>query len=74
MFETEADTLTNMLTKSDYGDYTDLLRKCFHHETLAMVRVADKINIEIEQPRLSVCYVDLYRLAACLAPPSGQRG
>ncbi len=69
MFETEADTLTNMLTKSDYGDYTDLLRKCFHHETLAMVRVADKINIEIEQPRLSVMLTCTGSQLALLLPP-----
>ena len=69
MFETEADTLTNMLTKSDYGDYTDLLRKCFHHETLAMVRVADKINIEIEQPRLSVLLTCTGSQLALLLPP-----
>lgn len=54
MFETEADTLTNMLSKSEYGDYTDLLRKAHHHEAIAMVRVCDNINIEIEDPRMSV--------------------
>jgi len=54
MFETEADTLTNMLSKSEYGDYSDLLRKAHHHESIAMVRVSDHINIEIEKPRLSV--------------------
>ena len=32
MFETEADTLSNMLSKGEYGDYTDLLRKVHHHE------------------------------------------
>lgn len=54
MFETEADTLTNMLSKSEYGDYSDLLRKAHHHETIEMVRVTDHLNIEIEEPRLSV--------------------
>lgn len=54
IFETEADTLTNMLSKSEYGDYSDLLRKAHHHETIAMVRVSDRVNIEIEQPRLAV--------------------
>ena len=69
MFETEADTLTNMLKKSDYGDYTDLLRKGFHHETLAMVRVADKINIEIEEPRLSVLLTCTGSQLVLLLPP-----
>lgn len=54
MFETEADTLTNMLNKNEYGDYSDLLRKAHHHEAIAMVRVSDHINIEIDNPRLSV--------------------
>lgn len=54
MFETESDTLTNMLSKSEYGDYSDLLRKAHHHEAIAMVRVCDHINIEIDNPRLSV--------------------
>ena len=54
MFETESDTLANMLSKSEYGDYSDLLRKAHHHEAIAMVRVCDHINIEIDDPRLSV--------------------
>ena len=54
MFETEADTLANMLSKSEYGDYSDLLRKAHHHESIAMVRVSDHVNIEIDKPRLSV--------------------
>lgn len=54
MFETEADTLSNMLSKAEYGDYSDLLRKAHHHEAVAMVRVSDHINIEIDNPRLSV--------------------
>lgn len=54
MFETEADTLTNMLSKSEYGDYSDLMRKAHHHESATMVRVSEHINIEIEEPRLSV--------------------
>ena len=28
--ETEADTLTNMLSKKEYGNYSDLLRRAFH--------------------------------------------
>ena len=69
MFETEADTLTNMLSKSEYGDYTDLLRKAFHHEALSMLRVADKINIEIEQPRLAVMLTCTGSQLALLLPP-----
>lgn len=54
MFETEADTLTNMLSKSQYGNYSDLLRKAHHHESALMMRVSKDINIELEEPRLSV--------------------
>ena len=54
MFETEADTLSNMLSKSEYGDYSDLMRKAHHHESATMVRVSEHVNIEIEEPRLSV--------------------
>ncbi len=53
MFETEADTVTAMIS-SDYGNYSDLMRKSHHHETLSMSRVTDKLHIEIEKPRLSV--------------------
>ena len=54
MFETEADSLTGMLSKSEYGDYSDLLRKAHHHETCSMTRVSDKLHIELDSPRLSV--------------------
>ena len=54
IFETEADTLTNMLSNKEYGNYSDLLRRAFHHETISMVRVTDQVNIEIEEPRLAV--------------------
>ncbi len=53
MFETEADTTSNMLN-SDYGNYSDLMRKAHHHESLSMSRVTDKIHIDIEEPRLSI--------------------
>ena len=54
MFETEADSLTNMLSKSEYGDYSDLLRKAHHHEDCSMVRVTDHVKIELDAPRLAV--------------------
>lgn len=53
MFETEADTISNMIN-SDYGNYSDLMRKAHHHETLSMNRVSEKIHIDIEEPRLSI--------------------
>lgn len=53
MFRTEADTVSNMLD-SDYGHYSDLMRKAYQYETVSMNRVSDKIHIDIENPRLSV--------------------
>ena len=54
VFEEEADTLTNMLSNKEFGDYTDLLRKAYHHEPVLMQRVTDHLRIEIEMPRLSL--------------------
>lgn len=53
IFETEADTLSHILG-TEYGDYSDLMRKAHHHETISMIRVTDKLNIEIENPRLAI--------------------
>lgn len=52
MFETEADTISNMID-SDYGNYSDLLRKAHHHEPLTMKRVGEKLFIDVKEPRLS---------------------
>lgn len=51
MFETEADSLSNML-KQDWGDFSDLLRKAFHHETCSISR-NDRFY-EINKPKLSL--------------------
>ena len=69
IFETEADTLSIMLSKSEYGDYTDLLRKAHHHENIAMKRVVDNINIEIEKPRLAVFLTCTGSQLKLLLPP-----
>ncbi len=53
ILETEADTMANML-ESDYGNYSDFLRKAFHHEPVSMNRVGEKLHIDIENPRLAV--------------------
>ena len=71
MFETEADTLTNMLSKNEYGDYSDLLRKAHHHETISMQRVTEHINIDIEKPRLAVFLTCTGSQLPLLLPPSG---
>ena len=45
MFETEGDTLTQTL-KSDYGNYSDTLRKAFHHEPVSLCRRKDREFID----------------------------
>jgi hypothetical protein len=51
--ETEADSMGNVL-KQDWGSYSDLLRKGFHHEPVSYSRKTNKEYIEINKPKLSV--------------------
>ena len=55
IFETESDTLANMLSK-DYGDFSDLLRKIPHHEEYTMARQGEEKseNYTIKHPCVSV--------------------
>ena len=52
IFETEADTLAQAL-KQDYGDYSDGLRKAFHHENISYNRRKDDEHVNLECPRLA---------------------
>lgn len=53
MFETEGDTVVNAFS-SDYGDYSDALRKAFAHESLGYLRHRDYgEEREICNPRLA---------------------
>ena len=51
--ETEADTLTNTL-RQDWGGYSDILRKGFHHERVSLSRRGQNEYAEINEPKLSV--------------------
>lgn len=53
IFETEADTLSNTL-KQDWGNFSDVLRKAFHHESTNMFRRKDNEYIEVEDPHLAI--------------------
>jgi len=53
-FETEADALGYALSK-DWGSFSDLLRKAFHHETISASRMYDNSDIRISAPKLSIC-------------------
>jgi hypothetical protein len=51
--ETEADTMGNVL-KQEWGGYSDMLRKAFHHERISSSKKANNEYIEVNEPRLSV--------------------
>jgi hypothetical protein len=51
--ETEADTMNNVL-KKEWGSYSDLLRKSFHHEAITSSRKTNNEFLEIPFPRLSM--------------------
>lgn len=53
IFETEADTISVML-KQDWGNFSDIMRKAFHHETISISRESDDKFIEVRYPQLSL--------------------
>jgi len=53
IFETEADTMANSF-KQDWGGYSDLLRKAFHHEPVTYSRKTNNEFIEVELPRIAI--------------------
>lgn len=52
-FETEADSLANTL-KSDYGNFSDGLRKGYHHEDITYRRRKENEHVEIHNPKWTV--------------------
>lgn len=53
LFETEGDTLSQTL-RSDYGNYSDVLRKAFHHEQVSQSRRKDREFVDVGEPCISV--------------------
>jgi hypothetical protein len=53
MFETEGDSLADML-RQKFGDFSDVLRKAFHHEPISLYRATNKEDIKVNTPALSV--------------------
>lgn len=51
--ETEADTMGQAF-KSDWGSYSDILRKAFHHEKISISRKTNNEYFEIDNPQLSI--------------------
>lgn len=54
LFDTECDTLSTIL-KTDYGDYSNILRKAYHHEPIDMNRRKDNEYRIVERPMLALC-------------------
>jgi hypothetical protein len=53
LFETEADTLADTF-KQEWGNFSDVLRKAFHHESTSMFRRKDSEFIEIRDPHMAI--------------------
>jgi hypothetical protein len=53
IFETEADTLANTF-KQEWGNFSDVLRKAFHHENTSLFRRKDNEFLEIENPHVAI--------------------
>ena len=53
IFESEADSLNNAL-RSSYGNFSDGLRKAFHHETISYLRRKENEWVEINNPHISI--------------------
>lgn len=67
LFESEGDTLSLAL-KSEYGNYSDGLRKAWHHETISYYRRTDREYVDIDFPCLSVVLSGTPRQVATLIP------
>jgi len=52
LFETEIDTLLNA-DRQDWGNFTDIIRKAFHHEHISISRKDEYFHVE--RPNLSIC-------------------
>lgn len=55
--ESEADTVSYTF-QQDWGQYSDLMRKAFHHEPLTFSRMEDKRKPSVEEitnPKVSIC-------------------
>ena len=67
IFETEGDTLTQAM-KTDYGNYSDGLRKGTHHEMISYYRKTDREYKEIEEPCISLVLTGTPNQVSALIP------
>lgn len=54
MHETEADSLSVILGK-EWGNFSDILRKAFHHEKVSLARKTKNEFLTCKEPKLSLC-------------------
>ena len=69
LFESEADSLGNAL-KQDWGGYSDLMRKGFHHETISYSRQSSEDSTIIKEPKLSIVISGTPNQVTALIPTS----
>ncbi|HAH25077.1 MAG TPA: DNA primase [Prolixibacteraceae bacterium] len=67
IFETEGDTMVQAI-KTDYGNYTDGLRKGTHHEMISYYRKTDRDYKEIEEPCISLVLTGTPKQVSALIP------
>lgn len=67
LFETEGDTLADAI-RQDYGNYSDGLRKGYHHEPITYYRRLNNEYKEIKQPRISVVLASTFDQLLSLIP------
>lgn len=67
IFETEGDTLADML-RQDYGNFSDILRKAYHHEPISYFRRSNNEDVDIALPALSVVMSGTYDQLLRLVP------
>jgi hypothetical protein len=53
VFSTEADTLSQALGQ-EWGQFTDVFRQAFHHESIESTRAKEKLRIVIDEPQLGI--------------------
>ncbi len=53
IFESEADTLSKMFN-NEWSNYSDILRKAFHHEDMSTARKLENVYLEVNNPKLSM--------------------
>ncbi|GHV65986.1 hypothetical protein FACS1894199_08280 [Bacteroidia bacterium] len=67
IFETEGDTLAQSF-KSEHGNYSDGLRKSWHHEPISYNRRKNREYVELKQPKVSALLSGTPQQVAALIP------